>query len=175
MRKVIGIDVDLTIVDTLTPWLEWYKEKTGEKINIDDIEYNVEKIMEKCDNPLKFWKREDLYDNLQPIEEAKKYIDILSNHFDIVFISSTFGEHYKSKERFIERHFPYADFIATHTKKYIDVDYFIDDHKKYIDEVYEYAKSRGRKVFCYRLKTMLNKSGLEWKEIFEDIKEREHL
>ena len=169
--KIIGIDVDLTIVDMITPWLQWYNQETGENMTFEDLkehEYHLQDLMVCHKNPLSFWDKEDLYDNLNPIPEAKKYIDKLSEHFEIVFVSSCFPGHYKSKENFIKKHFPYADFIATHSKKYIDVDYFIDDYKKYIDEVYEYAKSRDRKVKCLKVKNPLS-DGLKWDDIYDFI------
>ena len=172
MKKVLGIDVDLTVVDTLHPWLWWYYEESGIELTDEDIKgknYNIETLMAGVKEPLKFWEIEDLYDELSPEPDAKKYIDKLSEEFEIVFVSSVFNKHIESKEKFLKRFFPYAGFIATHSKKYIDVDYFIDDHKKYIDEVYEYAKNRGRKVKCLKVKTILS-DGLTWDEIYEEIK-----
>lgn len=169
--KVVGIDVDLTVVDMITPWLQWYNQETGENLTLDDLkgyEYHIQDLMTKHKNPLSFWEKEDLYDNLSPMPEVKKYIDNLSKYFKIVFISSCFPGHYKSKENFLKRYFSYADFIATHSKEYIDVDYFIDDYKKYIDAVYERSKQRGRITKCLKVKNPLS-DGFEWEDIFDFI------
>ena len=37
------IDVDLTLVDTLSPWLRWFKARTG--VDIQPNSYNVENEM----------------------------------------------------------------------------------------------------------------------------------
>ena len=65
-RPVLLVDVDLTVVDSLSPWVEWYTNLTGHSIDedIQSVSWNVENLMHNHDDPLSFWKKPDLYDNL---------------------------------------------------------------------------------------------------------------
>ena len=47
MEKSIGVDVDLTIVDTLTEWVEWWEEKTGKEPLVKHTE-SVRSVRERA-------------------------------------------------------------------------------------------------------------------------------
>ena len=96
MNRMLGIDVDGVVVDTLT----LYKQASP------DLE-----------DPLDFWRDENLYDNLVPMEGAVEKLEQLSKYFGIVFVSRLKGNHHRSKVYFLKKHFPFmTGFVGTHEK-----------------------------------------------------------
>jgi 5'(3')-deoxyribonucleotidase len=94
--RMLGIDVDGVVVDTLT----LYKQASP---NLED--------------PLDFWRDENLYDNLVPMESAVEKLEQLSKYFGIVFVSRLKGNHHRSKVYFLKKHFPFmTGFVGTHEK-----------------------------------------------------------
>lgn len=94
--RLIGVDVDGVVVDTHSLYREASKH---------------------LEDPLDFWRAEDLYDNLVPMEGAVEKLEQLSQYFGIVFISRLKGNHHKSKVEFCKKHFPFmVGFIGTHEK-----------------------------------------------------------
>lgn len=94
--RLLGIDVDGVIVDTLT----LYKQASPH-----------------LEDPLDFWRDENLYDNLVPMEGAVEKLGLLSKYFGIVFVSRLKGNHHRSKVYFLKEHFPFmTGFIGTHEK-----------------------------------------------------------
>lgn len=94
--RLISVDVDGVVVDTHSLYREASKH---------------------LEDPLDFWRAEDLYDNLIPMEGAVEKLERLSQYFGIVFISRLKGNHHKSKVGFCKKYFPFmAGFIGTHEK-----------------------------------------------------------
>lgn len=94
--RLIGCDVDGVVVDTHSLYREASKH---------------------LEDPLDFWRAEDLYDNLAPMEGAVEKLEQLSQYFGIVFISRLKGNHHKSKVGFCKKYFPFmTGFIGTHEK-----------------------------------------------------------
>lgn len=94
--RLIGVDVDGVLVDTHT----LYKEAS-----------------KHLEDPLDFWRSEDLYDNLSPIPYAVEKLEQLSKYFGIVFISRLKGNHHRSKVYFCKKWFPFMQgFIGSHEK-----------------------------------------------------------
>jgi hypothetical protein len=94
--RLIGVDVDGVIVDTLSLYKEASKHLT---------------------DPLDFWRGEDLYDNLVPMKGAVEKLEQLSKYFGIVFVSRLKGNHHRSKVYFTKKWFPFqTGFIGTHEK-----------------------------------------------------------
>jgi len=170
MNKILAIDVDLTVVDTVTPWKEWYTNLTGHELGeITSDSNDLETLMKNHNDPLQFWRKPDLYDNLKPLDGALEYIPKLKDlGLDIVFVSACMSEHEQSKRFFLQRNFPYMDgFISTGDKSFVRCDYFVDDYKKYCRQMTEHA-------VVFHIKTDLNTPSEEfpyvtWKEIFENI------
>lgn len=95
-KPKLSVDVDDVVVSP--PWGEWI-EKHPDKDRLD------------------FWRADDLYDNLLPIEGSVEKLSELSQHFDIVFNSKLKGFHHSSKVKFIKKYFKFfTAFIGTHEK-----------------------------------------------------------
>lgn len=144
----IGVDVDLTLVDTGSEWWEWlttiytsrdfyYLSDTYN--NHGKLEYDLTKYFTDCSekiegNPFDFWKQDDLYDKLSPLTHSVEVLrQLVEAGHDIVFISYCHGGHFKSKVDWLKKYFPFVDiggkggFIATKEKHLVNVDAMIDD------------------------------------------------
>ena len=94
--RLLGIDVAGVCVDTLT----LYKQASPH-----------------LEDPLDFWRDENLYDNLVPMEGAVDKLEQLSKYFGIVFVSRLKGNHHRSKVYFLKEHFPFmTGFVGSHEK-----------------------------------------------------------
>jgi len=173
---IIGIDVDLTVVDSVTPWKEWYKKLTGHDISdeIDTTDYNLEKLMKMHNDPLAFWRKSDLYDNLEAYKDAVEYINVLKEEGHIIlFVSSCMPEHEQSKRMFLQRNFNFDGFISTHDKQYVDMDFFIDDYDKNLNAVSNFRSD----CKCFRIDSEVNRSAPtkfrngNWKQFYDFIQE----
>ena len=126
------IDVDLTLVDTLSPWLRWFKARTG--VELSPSSYNIEIEMREYMNnedPLNYWRGKDLYKDLMPYLLASDTISKLAEkNFDPVFVTwSPYPEQILSKEKWLTEHFGKdIPVIHTHHKEFIDADIMIDDN-----------------------------------------------
>jgi len=170
--KIIGVDVDLTVVDTVSPWTEWYFKLTGHDIGEITSENNdIENLMHNHSDPLLFWKDPKLYDELCPIYGAVETLQKLKDEgYEILFISSCFPEHETSKRLFLRRWFNFDHgFVSTSDKQYIKCDFFIDDFKKYCKLVSE--KQPECKVFQIN-SGINNKSDFEfgnWDDFYDFV------
>jgi 5'(3')-deoxyribonucleotidase len=130
-RPLVAIDVDLTFVDTLTPYLEWFKKHTGKTVpqSVYEGSYDLNPYYEQNGvDGHAFWKQTDLYDGLVPLPGAVAKLAELSEIADIVFVSKCYPEHITSKVNMLKKFclFPH-EFIATGAKWLVDYDLLIDD------------------------------------------------
>ena len=147
---IIGIDVDLTIVDPI--WCEggWFyylaqNSHSYDKVNLEkdfnnkQVNYNTCEYFHLKENvcPYDFWRSKSLYDNMKPYEEAVTYINklIVDGH-DVIFISQIKGDHLKSKTNMLKKHFPNAKgYIYTKEKHFAHTDVMIDDRNKVMNKL----------------------------------------
>jgi 5'(3')-deoxyribonucleotidase len=137
MSKIIGVDIDLTVVDTYTPWMRWFEEYSGRPVQNESSAYDLVPEMKELLkgtineglDPFAFWRKPDLYDGLQPLPGAFTGLSVLkSRGWKVVFVSSCVPEHTGSKIRFLDKWFPWrSGFIATHEKEFVNYDVLIDD------------------------------------------------
>lgn len=136
----LGVDVDLTVVDT---GQEWYNYLRGvSEIEVPPYEdflvantvapYNMADVFKDIDYQkcLGYWREEHLYDNLQPLKDSVQVLEDLkiSKGYEIIFVSTIKGNHHKSKYYFLKKNYPFLDgFIATKEKKYAKIDLMVDD------------------------------------------------
>lgn len=144
----LGVDVDLTVVDTGREWFNFLRSISSmevptyeELLNTNgNLPYSMADTFkdlnsQKC---LDYWRNEHVYDNLKPIKDSVEVLEDLklSKGYEIVFVSTIKGNHHKSKYYFLKRHFPFMDgFIATKEKEYAKVDMMVDDRLNVLERM----------------------------------------
>lgn len=142
---IIGVDVDLTVVNSDRLWFDWCNSKCRNQLNYESlvaeggtIPYHFGELFGFV-NPgtaLDFWNEESIYDELEPIPGAVEALEIISKTHEIVFVSKLMGNHFESKKQFLETHFPFmAGFIGTDQKHFARVDMLIDDRVDHLNKV----------------------------------------
>lgn len=142
-KGVIGVDIDLTVVDIGTAWNRWLRNITRtDKLlpstpNYDISSYYKEELELIGRQGLDFFRQTGLYDLLHPINYSE---EVLGKYhklgYDIVFISAIKGGHSKSKAEFIKRFFPfYSGMIFTKEKQFVNCKVFIDDRHDMLNKV----------------------------------------
>ncbi|WNT48166.1 hypothetical protein SPLA5a_PHROGS00083 [Salmonella phage SPLA5a] len=175
MRKPlnIGIDVDLTFVDSGTPWLQWMEQVYGVKAdyNLPDINpqgmdyYNLSKYFPPAKvnqlPPYEFWEDPYLYDKLRPRAGAVDAVAAwaAAGHFNH-FVSYCKKGHFSSKVRFLKRETEEFfsiepgsghGFYATKNKAGIKIDVIIDDRNEFLNQF-------GPEVIKIKFKTPYDQS-----------------
>lgn len=133
--RLLGCDVDLTVVATDQGWLEWlrYYNGLGKVVNREDgkLPYNLAEMFPNFKDPYQYWRELD-YDKFDPIEGSVKALESLSKYFDIFFISQAKGTHGKSKYYWLDKHFPFKSGLMLTKEKWgmnNSVVAMIDDRK----------------------------------------------
>lgn len=155
-KRVVAIDVDLTVVDTLTPWLYWFSQKTGLMVHNKDRAYDLvpemlelikESGVEPFD-PMEYWKHPNLYDMLQPAPGSVEVVNRLKEQYEVVFVSSCIPEHTDSKIRFLKKYFGKdIKFISTFHKEFVEYHFLIDDRLHHIRVGKMYRPHAGHILF----------------------------
>lgn len=114
-KLIMNVDVDLVVVDTLSTWLQWFKENSRDNIDFNmswhNGSYHLSQTMrEHMDiDPDDFWRQDKLYDNAYPMDGAVDVLKRLSERYEIRFISHSMAEHKHSKSNFLARFFEFHD------------------------------------------------------------------
>lgn len=154
LNKVIGVDVDLTVVNSALAWFTWLNEKCGQDLNFYEIwadrmelPYNISTLFDIPEglDPFDFWRKPDLYDDLESIPRSSKVIrKLYEMGYDIVFISYCFdcGTHSQSKVNFLKREFDFITekdfhFVQTRSKGVLSksLDYMVDDRIEFLNQM----------------------------------------
>lgn len=175
MRKPlnIGIDVDLTFVDSGTPWLHWLELVYGVKADATlpplnpqgKIYYNLSKYFPPAKvnqvPPFEFWEDPYLYDKLKPLPGAVEAVVTWAKagHFN-QFVSHCKKGHFSSKVRFLKRETEEFfslepgsghGFYATKNKAGLKLDVIIDDRNEFLNQF-------GPEVIKIKFKTPYDQS-----------------
>lgn len=148
----IGIDVDITCVDTVFcegGWYDYLNNMSRNKLSkeylksLPELEYNLNLHYPDLteEEAMSFWNDGKLYQRLKPREDAVKAIyELYCLGYHIVFISHCTGGHYESKvqaakEWFLPFQIPKERFafVSTDRKDMVDVDVMIDDRNSFIN------------------------------------------
>jgi len=157
-KTPIIIDVDLTVVDSGWPWMDWmatvYDMPPNQEMLDKDsangglINYNLSVYFpDRCKEaipPYEFWEDPHLYDKLRPIPGVVEAVKALheAGH-PIRFVSYCKKGHFSSKVRFLKRLFPFLDldggsdgcgFWATKNKAGVKGGVIIDDRHQFLNQ-----------------------------------------
>lgn len=137
--KVILVDVDDTILDLLSPWLEWYNEKYDDSVTRDHIvDWDLTKFVKpECGREIyDFLHLEDCYDRCRPLEKALLGVNGLRMlGYRIVFLTAANYHQMGNKLLWLEKHkfltLDYGttsrDYIIAHDKSLVHGFGLVDD------------------------------------------------
>jgi 5'(3')-deoxyribonucleotidase len=124
-KRLIGVDVDITLVSSELGWLDWLNSQDSaytcdlegwKLIKNGVLPYNLGALYPDLEDTLQYWRELD-YSQFQPHAGSVEALKELSEYFGIVFISSVKGNHNKSKYYWLKEHFPFMEgYIATKEK-----------------------------------------------------------
>lgn len=157
-KVAIIIDVDLTFVDSGTPWLHWMEQvykvpPNAEMIQKDldekgHLDYNLSVYfpspLKSQIPPYEFWEDPHLYDKMEPMPGAVLAIRRLwSAGHPIRLVSFCKKGHFSSKVRFLKHYLPFLDldkgtdgsgFYATKVKSGVSGGVIIDDRHNFLNQ-----------------------------------------
>lgn len=137
-KRLIGVDVDLTVCPSDQGWWSWLRKQGQQMYNLGDYEpvpYNLGQLFPQVEDPHQYWREVD-YSQFKPIQGSVEALEKLSQYFGIVFISRIKGNHTKSKYYWLKEHFPFmTEYVATHGKWVMNksVECMIDDRKDVLE------------------------------------------
>lgn len=143
-NRIACIDVDMTVVDIGTTWLDWLNNMTGKNLTMLDCEYDYnlgrffeEDLKKLRMRPCDYFRSNTLYDTLKPIKGSVEALRWFKGQgWDIVFVTHVKGSHSKSKHNFLKRYFPFMDgYVVTKEKHYVKHDMLIDDRNNFLNRV----------------------------------------
>lgn len=146
MRKIIAVDIDLTVCNNAIgqQGMDWWSWMAARSLSIDtkfydDLDNNCVKY-DMCKyftfkqgvDPYDYWRQTKLYSGMEPIKDSVRCLELLSEDYDIIFVTHSKAGHYQNKCDWVDQHFSFNKGIyATRSAKgYIRCDYFIDDRNK---------------------------------------------
>ena len=163
MKPMVMCDVDITVVNTDTQWIDYIGEKLfrdnpGEsfarvaqhKALYGTIPYDITELFPEAKklgiDLFDYWRSDNLYNLLTPIEGAVETLRRMSSQFDVVFVSQAKGGHHKSKYNWVNKWFPFhSGVILTKEKWQVarGACLVIDDRLSVLEKCTEYNPTIG--------------------------------
>lgn len=140
MKRKLAVDIDNTIWDLVSPWIDCYNHIYKDNIQYEDIvRYDFFSITNKAtkEEMFEILCKEEFWGNVYPYKYSKEYLKKLNNEFELYIITST---SYKTPKVKFDRFFELFDFITedqliiTSNKHLLNVDILIDDCIKNLTE-----------------------------------------
>ena len=130
--RILALDIDETIVQMWPLWLKWCEESFGIPCDYSPTnDYNLRNVF--GDRAIDFWSDKDLYYNVEPMQNCVEVLEKMkAQGWAIGFVSYTKKGHFESKCDWVNKCFPFRDFIhCTKEKGFTRCTHFIDDRNKY--------------------------------------------
>lgn len=137
MEKIkVAVDMDNTIEDLVTPWLDILNREYGLHYTLDDIKYfDMEKSIPELTHEQLYSPLYDtnLFDLVKPYADAQYWLEQLNNdpRFEVYIATNTHYKNVSSKmEKILFKYFPYLNWrqlICIRHKQLLNVDVLIDD------------------------------------------------
>lgn len=195
--KKVGIDIDDVVVNTASSFLEFYNSKHGTSFVFENIKtYDLDKVVgispEEARKELDEFFHSECFQKVDLMENAKETIDILAEHFEIVFITSRPLKYKEGTKDHLGYHFGNLDFEIFHSTgsdyeesgskgeicKDYGVDVMIEDNTKYAKDCAE----KGVEVILFDKPWNKDKEEEEniikfegWKDILKELNSLEFL
>ena len=136
MITKVGIDIDNTIWDLVSPWLEWYNILYLDDIKYEQInEYNFFGMTTKATKKEMFdiLHTPEFWDYVKPFEDSYSALKKFNNEFELYIVTKT---SYKTPSKKFDNFFTYFPFLSekqlvnTSNKSLLNIDVLIDDYVK---------------------------------------------
>lgn len=137
---IILVDCDEVLVEAAIDWVAHLNNLAGTNYTLDELgnDYNLGTFFKEThgiENPMDFWHCANLYDKRTPKPFAVDGLRYLKDRgYEIFVVTYCVGNHYRSKEDFIERWFgdTVSGMIATGHKYMVKGDMIIDDRDDHL-------------------------------------------
>ncbi len=134
-KRILAVDVDGTLADVTTPWLELIKNEYGKEITKKDaVEYHLENIVGvPRENLLKLLKKTwDEPDKIQLEDpDIPNILLALKSKYEIHILTATMGDDATVRKWLDDHHIPYDKFVHVNRsaeKAGYNADVFVDDN-----------------------------------------------
>lgn len=179
-KKILGIDVDGVLADTMEHWLDFYRNEFDTVVSKEDLflyDFSAilpfvdkEKMREYFVKAWIDWKNIEIRD-----KKAPKVISTLAKKYKISIVTSTWGSVDNVKKWLNKNKIYYDNFVFTKNAdekvKYCDI--LVDDSLSNIKNMYKHKKLGILYESPWNLKVLSEKkppyiiSASDWKEIGE--------
>src|ERR1035437_6639185 len=130
-RKKIGIDLDSTLDNLETVWLEKYNEDYNDNLKEWDNWELYKVIKPECGKKIFDYLREPgFFYNLDIKKDAKEVVAFLAEHYDLYIVTAYIPETCLDKTNWIKKHnlaIDQKNIIFINNKGLLQLDYLIDD------------------------------------------------
>ena len=97
-----------------------------------------------------YFNQERFFDKVEMFKDAKDVIDKLSQKYNIIFVSHGYSPNLRLKEKWVNKNFPYANFIGVNLKEHNDKSCVNMSDGIFIDDRLDNLKSSNSKVkICF--------------------------
>ena len=133
MKRKLAVDIDNTIWDLITPWLNYYNKRHNDDVKYEDVtEYSFFDIIKNItrEEMLGLLTENEFWLEVIPYPDSYKYLKKLNDEFELYIATST---SYKTPREKFDKLFTFFDFleedqlIITSKKQLLNVDIMIDD------------------------------------------------
>jgi len=110
-KPVIAVDVDDTLLDTISPLLEYFNSTHDKQITREQcVNYRLQKIFGYSEEEglakIKFFFTSSQGENLEPVPGAIEAVQALKNDFSLIALTARWKHLQKLTEKQLEKHFP---------------------------------------------------------------------
>ena len=136
MKKIkIGIDLDNTIWELVTPWLALYNQIANDDVQLNDItEYDIDKFVKSPETLHYILEMLNFWDSVELYEDTAECIHKILNdeQFELYIVTATSYKIAADKFRRLFKLLPElneSQLIITQHKEMLDLDVLIDDYE----------------------------------------------
>lgn len=133
MKRKLAVDIDNTIWDLVTPWLNYYNRRHNDDVKYEDVtEYSFFDIIKNItrEEMLGLLNENEFWSEVKPYPSSYKYLKKLNDEFELYIATST---SYRTPREKFDKLFTFFDFltedqlITISKKQLLNVDIMIDD------------------------------------------------
>lgn len=135
-KFIVGVDIDETINDLTSVFLQVYHELTGHKIYYECLrEYNLKHVIPEENHHLieQIFGDETTWKRVSPVADAQHYLPLIHDmdNTDVYYVTCARCHNFAYKMEFLQQYYPFITYdkvIVCHTKQLLGrMDVLIDD------------------------------------------------